>query len=239
VLCVSLARNVGFAGGVNLGVTHTTAPYVGVFNPDGVARPETVARLAAALEQDPNAFMAGARVVSAVPSEAPPAEDAFEANWLPGTAALYRRELFVAIGGFDPGFFMYCEDVDLSRRVRAQGWTLLLVPDALFAHGRAFSRVESMRRIRMWTVSNTCLVYQYGVPRRYAMARLARQRARWFGDLARQRRGWMLAGALWGSASWLASIPRLEHRRRHPWDRVALAEWLAASTSVVQSDELK
>jgi N-acetylglucosaminyl-diphospho-decaprenol L-rhamnosyltransferase len=239
IISVSSRRNVGFAAGVNLGVARTTAPYVGVFNPDGVTRPETVARLAGALEQDRDAFMAGAQLVSS----AAPAEQRVCAcrlvDWLPGTAALFRRDWFLDIGGFDPGFFMYCEDVDLSRRARARGWGLVFVPDAVFQHARGFRRLESLRRIRMWTVSNTSLVYQYAAPRRRAMARLARQRARWFRDLARQRRGWTLAGALLGSAAWPLLIPRLERRRRHPWDGAALSEWLAESTYRVRTADLQ
>jgi GT2 family glycosyltransferase len=236
---VTSRRNLGFAGGVNLGVTRTRAPYVGVFNPDGITTPGTVAGLAAALEQDSDAFMAGAQLVPVVPAVLPRPEEPRVTDWLPGTAALFRREWFLALGGFDPGFFMYCEDVDLSRRARLRGWKLLLVPDALFQHARGFSQFESMRRIRMWTVSNTCLVYQYGVPRRRALARLARQRATWFRDLARQRRGWTLAGAAWGSVAWLPSLPRLEYRRRHPWDRAALAKWLVTSTHGVGATDLR
>jgi hypothetical protein len=239
IISVASERNVGFAGGVNLGVTRTTAPYVGVFNPDGRTRPETVERLARALEQDRDAFMAGAQLVPTEESREPAPEAPRPTDWLPGTATLFRREMFLAIGGFDPGYFMYCEDVDLSRRARARGWTLLAVPDAVFQHARGFGRLEALRRIRMWTVSNTCLVYQYGVPRRRAMARLTRQRGRWFRDLARQRRGWTLTGAVLGSLSWVLSIPRLEHRRRHPWDRVALSEWLAKSTRWVHTSDLR
>jgi GT2 family glycosyltransferase len=226
-IVVSSPRNLGFAAGVNLGVAHAAAPYVGTFNPDGVTRPETVARLARALDRDGRVFMAGARIVPTAVPAAPPLLPPLPAAWLPGTAVLFRREWFLDIGGFDPGFFMYCEDVDLSRRARARGWKLVVGLDAVFWHARALDRHESLRRMRMWTVSNTSLVYQYGRPRRRALARLARQRAGWFRDLARRRRGWTLLGALLGSAMWPASLPRLESRRRHPWDGRALCDWLA------------
>ncbi len=238
-VAVSSSRNLGFAAGVNLGVAHAAAPYVGVFNPDGVTRPETVARLARALDRDGQVFMAGARVVSTAIPAAPPILPAIPAAWLPGTAMLFRREWFLDIGGFDPGFFMYCEDVDLSRRARTRGWKLVVSPDAVFVHAREFGRRESLRRIRMWTVSNTSLVYQSGPSRWRAMARLARQRAGWFRDLARQRRGWTLTGAIIGSAVWPASIPRLERRRRHPWDGVALSGWLAKTARRVRVAEIR
>jgi N-acetylglucosaminyl-diphospho-decaprenol L-rhamnosyltransferase len=239
IVSVWSRRNLGYAAGVNLGVAHTAAPYVGVFNPDGVTQPETVTRLADALEKDRDAFMAGAQIVSTAVLNEPPACAPRRVTWLPGTAMLLRREWFLDIGGFDPGFFMYCEDVDLARRAQARGWKLVVVPDAVFFHARGFSRLESLRRIRMWTVSNTSLVYQYGRPRWRTMAGLARQRAGWFRDLARNRRGWTLAGAALGSAAWLVSIPRLEHRRRHPWDGDALLDWLAKTTHRVEIADLQ
>jgi GT2 family glycosyltransferase len=239
IVAVAARRNLGFAAGVNLGVAHAAAPYVGVFNPDGVTRPETVARLAAALDQDPEVFMAGARFTPAEIPQGRPARAPLRVAWLPATAVLFRREWFLAIGGFDPGFFMYCEDVDLSRRARRRGWKLVVALDSGFDHVREFGRLESLRRARMWTVSNTSLVYQYGTPRWRAMVRLARQRVGWFRDLARKRRGWTLAGAIIGSAAWPVSIPRLEHRRRHPWDGAALSAWLEKAAHRVRVADLQ
>jgi GT2 family glycosyltransferase len=238
-VAVSSSRNLGFAAGVNLGLAHTAAPYVGVFNPDGVTRPETVARLARALDRDGKVFMAGARIVSTAVRAAPPVLPPLPVAWLPGTAVLLRREWFLAIGGFDPGFFMYCEDVDLSRRARARGWKLVVGLDAVFWHARELDRLESLRRIRMWTLSNTSLVYQYGTPRWRAMTRLARQRAGWVRDLACRGRGWTLLGVLLGSAMWPVSIPRLERRRRRPWDGAALSGWLARAAQRVEVAELR
>ena len=45
-------------------------------------------------------------------------------------AALYRRELFEAIGLFDTSLVMYQEDVDLALRARAAGWSAALAPAA-------------------------------------------------------------------------------------------------------------
>lgn len=51
-----------------------------------------------------------------------------------GAAALYRREAFLAAGGFDARFFCYCEDVDLGHRLRAAGWTARRVSAAVVRH---------------------------------------------------------------------------------------------------------
>jgi GT2 family glycosyltransferase len=49
-------------------------------------------------------------------------------------AALYRRDAFEAVGGFDEDFFCYLEDVDLGFRLRLAGHRCTYVPDAVVHH---------------------------------------------------------------------------------------------------------
>ena len=49
-------------------------------------------------------------------------------------AALYRRDLFLEAGGFDEGFFCYCEDVDLGFRLRLLGHKCIQVAGARVHH---------------------------------------------------------------------------------------------------------
>jgi N-acetylglucosaminyl-diphospho-decaprenol L-rhamnosyltransferase len=55
---------------------------------------------------------------------------------------LLRREAFAAVGGFDPSYFMYCEDMDLCRRLAEAGWSNVYVPTSVITHqgGHATSR---------------------------------------------------------------------------------------------------
>jgi len=62
----------------------------------------------------------------------PPVER--EAGWLSGSCMLVRREAFEAVGGFDPGYFMYFEDLDLGHRFGKAGWQNVYVPSAVVAH---------------------------------------------------------------------------------------------------------
>jgi len=51
-----------------------------------------------------------------------------------GAMMLVRREALQAIGGWDEGYFLHCEDLDLCMRFRRQGWRILFVPDARAIH---------------------------------------------------------------------------------------------------------
>jgi N-acetylglucosaminyl-diphospho-decaprenol L-rhamnosyltransferase len=65
---------------------------------------------------------------------------------------------FESVGGFDPTYFMYCEDMDLCRRMAAAGWQSVYVPTALIEHlgGHATSR----RPVRMLAEHHRAL-YRY------------------------------------------------------------------------------
>ena len=62
------------------------------------------------------------------------AGDERAAGWLSGACLLLRREAFEAVGGFDDGYFMFFEDVDLGERLGRAGWTNLYVPSAKVTH---------------------------------------------------------------------------------------------------------
>ena len=60
-----------------------------------------------------------------------------EADWLLGAFLLLRREMLVELGGFDEGFRLYGEDIDLAYRGAKAGWERWYVPDAVVRHAHA------------------------------------------------------------------------------------------------------
>lgn len=57
-----------------------------------------------------------------------------ETDWVSGCATLISRELFDEIGLYDPIFFIWCEEWDLSLRARANSLALRVAPEALVYH---------------------------------------------------------------------------------------------------------
>jgi GT2 family glycosyltransferase len=51
-----------------------------------------------------------------------------------GAALMVRAGVLARLGGFDERFFMYCEEIDLCRRIKAAGWDIYCVPQAEIVH---------------------------------------------------------------------------------------------------------
>ena len=57
-----------------------------------------------------------------------------ECDWVPGCYYLVRKEVIDRVGLFDPRFFLYYEEVDHCRAVKAAGWKVMYYPDTTVVH---------------------------------------------------------------------------------------------------------
>ncbi len=55
-------------------------------------------------------------------------------DWVSGAAVMMRLPVIVSLGGFDPDFFLYYEEVELMHRIRRTGYDILYVPEARVRH---------------------------------------------------------------------------------------------------------
>ena len=69
-----------------------------------------------------------------------------EPAWVSGSCFLARRAALEAVAGFDEGFFLYQEDVDLCLRVRAAGWRIVYTPRAEVVHHLGASMAQAASR---------------------------------------------------------------------------------------------
>jgi GT2 family glycosyltransferase len=65
--------------------------------------------------------------------------ETIEVENVSGALMLLRRAAFERLGGFDPGYFLHCEDLDLCRRARDAGYKVLLAGDVRVRHGKGGS----------------------------------------------------------------------------------------------------
>ncbi len=131
-------RNLGYGGAVNLGVASCSAKLVLQLNSDVEAKDDFLSPMLRALDADPRlaALNPGgnsyqrydlaryAKRVGCVVS-----------NHLAGYAFLIRRNVFEALGGFDPAYGLgYFEDSDLTRRILRSGHWVGVHPGASLHH---------------------------------------------------------------------------------------------------------
>lgn len=69
-----------------------------------------------------------------------------------GAALMVRAETLAQVGSFDERFFMYCEEIDLCRRIWAAGWQIYCVPDAVIVHleGQSTRQFRDRMFVALW-----------------------------------------------------------------------------------------
>jgi GT2 family glycosyltransferase len=175
------ARNLGFAGGANLGVTKSDGDIVLLLNSDVVIEPGFInAMLAPFLRSRSIGAVAGTLVYQRRPDIVASAGIEVFRNGLAldygvglprtdlsdrpvfggsGGAVAYRRAALNDVGLFPEAFFMYLEDVDLAWRLRLRGWETVLASEAVAAHAVSSSAGEGspfkrrlLARNRVWAM---------------------------------------------------------------------------------------
>ncbi len=159
---IRLPRNVGFAAANNIAVDHVDdCEWVALVNPDAVPASDWLEQLLLASEKHPEYAAFATRLVAAEdPDVLDGAGDAYHVSgfaWrrshgrrTPATgthevfsvcaaAALYRRDAFLSVDGFDESFFCYFEDTDLAFRLRLAGHRCLYVGSAVAVHAGSTS----------------------------------------------------------------------------------------------------
>ena len=175
---LDFGANLGFAGGYNRALAAVDAEWLALVNADAVLAPDWCERLLAFAGEQPNAVVLGGAllfwrdgaptdVIQSLGCRFTDAGSAFELGWgmpraevppgwltpqrtaaIPGAALLIRRRTFWDLGGFDPGYFAYLEDVDLCWRAWLAGGEVWLVPSAVCWHmygATAGGRVSPLR----------------------------------------------------------------------------------------------
>jgi GT2 family glycosyltransferase len=74
-----------------------------------------------------------------------------EVDWVPGAFSIVRPEVLKKTGPFDPAFFLYSEEVDLCKRIKAAGYQVWYWPDIVVVHIGG----ESSRQVKTLEMSST------------------------------------------------------------------------------------
>lgn len=127
-------QNLGYGRAINAHLPDVAAPHLLVLNQDAIPEPGALMQMWRTAQGD-HAHVA-AWELRQIPYEHPKDYDPVtgETGWFSGAAVLLRTAALRQVGGFEPRFFMYCEDVDLAWRLRCAGWRLRYLPRSAVVH---------------------------------------------------------------------------------------------------------
>ncbi len=160
---IETSRNLGFAGGMNVGIRAALAAgadLVALANSDVVVSRDALARLVGAMEASPEIGVVGPVVLSrsdptriascgmsfdartgrmrhryaGAPLAALRLPAALDVDAVSGCFMLVRRAVFEAVGVFDEGYFFSFEDLDLCLRARRAGYRSVCATTAVVYH---------------------------------------------------------------------------------------------------------
>jgi GT2 family glycosyltransferase len=165
---VHFDENVGFGRAHNLLMVDDAAQFVLFLNPDAYPSPQLLAALVRTMSE-PQVALADARQI---PFEHPKEFDPLsgDTSWASGACAIVSADVFREVGGFDSdSFFLYCEDVDLSWRVRLAGHRVVHAVDAVVFHDKRVGSNDGAVLPTPFetynsTLSRLILAHKYGRP---------------------------------------------------------------------------
>jgi len=165
-------ENIGYGRCCNLGALAARGDYLLILNPDTELMPGAACAMVAALRAQSDYGLVGARLIDPdgtfqhssihpLPGVLNTVLDCgfmrkfiwrvsgrsrkrspFPVHAVSGACMLVRTSLFKSLGGFNPRFFMYGEDVDLCQRVRMAGYRVCHVPLAEVVHHGGVSSAQ-------------------------------------------------------------------------------------------------
>jgi N-acetylglucosaminyl-diphospho-decaprenol L-rhamnosyltransferase len=171
VRLIETGANLGFAAGANRGAETARGDVLVFLNPDARLVPGALALLVDALARTPGAGIAGGGLRGEQGGWEPGAarfgplahlvldttlgrlgsrlrRAPHRVDWVYGTFMAVRCDLFRELGGFDPRYFLYGEDVDLCFRAARLGRRTIHVPSARAIHERNLSARQRFGRGR-------------------------------------------------------------------------------------------
>jgi GT2 family glycosyltransferase/glycosyltransferase involved in cell wall biosynthesis len=157
IVLVESNENLGFAGGVNLGVSKSNGEIIGLLNNDAKCDKNWITSAVETFQEDSEIASVASKVLtwdgSAVDfvdgsltwygmgykrEALKPTEEIIdfkrEVLFGTGSALFFKKDIFLEVGGFDDRFFMFYEDVDLGWRLNLLGYKVIYEPKSIAFH---------------------------------------------------------------------------------------------------------
>jgi len=159
VRIIETGRNLGYAGGMNVGISRTSSDIVVLLNNDIIVEENWLTELVRCMKSDERIGIAGCKIFFAdnktlqhaggyvsLPLGLPDhygyreSDDGkydavADVQYVTGAAMAIRRPVLDQLAGMDADFFpIYFEDVDICFRAREKGWRVVYAPESRLVH---------------------------------------------------------------------------------------------------------
>ncbi len=154
---IETGSNLGYPAGNNVGARHAKGEYIIILNPDTIVDSDWLSQLIKPFEEYPDIALTTSKIlmyhqqdtINTCANHSHFTGIDFckglyehtlyfskpeEVGAVSGCSFAIRREIFEELGGFDPDFFLYLEDIDLSWRARLAGYKIMFVPLSIVYH---------------------------------------------------------------------------------------------------------
>jgi GT2 family glycosyltransferase len=189
VTLIENARNLGFAGGNNIGINHAIqrdAEYVLLLNSDTVVSADLLRELVTAAQSDQRIGMLGPKIYYHHKSnviwsaggtlsrygepghlrvnevDELPGETIRDVDYVTGCAIMIKRSVIEQVGLLDERFFIYFEEAEWCSRARHAGYRVIYVPRARMWHKIRMDARNQSRRYLYFMARNRLLYLQCG-----------------------------------------------------------------------------
>jgi len=160
VILIENKKNLGFAGGCNLGAAHATGEYILFLNNDAKLSSNPLSEMIEVFENHTSAGVVGGLLVNHNGSlqrsygsfytvinvayllfagesgelKRFKSRDVIPTDWVSGGFMMIKRDIFESVSGFNESYFMYIEDMDLCYRVKKKGYEIYNTPHVKVEH---------------------------------------------------------------------------------------------------------
>lgn len=175
--------NEGFGRANNTGIAHANGKYILLLNSDIVVEENTIDKCLQYIENEPNTGVLGCKLVNSdgtlqksVYYNTSGFVEIFRNNFLlnklykfkdidmqavMGSFMLFEKTTFIEAGGFDPDFFMYCEEVELCRRILKTGKKIIYFTEVCAMHLHQGSSANPIKSMQQNYLSNMLYIWKY------------------------------------------------------------------------------
>lgn len=169
VKIIKNTKNIGFGRANNIALLQTTNDFALILNVDAQITEEDIEKTIEIMSKNPDIAIAGGivhncvidennKIISSYPChknleqlKKEKAQDIYFNKFVTGAGMFLNMKIMRKIGFFDEGFFLYCEDNEICKRVIKKGFKTAIINDVKLIHiGNSSSKITKQESEKIY-----------------------------------------------------------------------------------------